>query len=100
MKTAFVLAALLGVSVALPALAQSEPSDRYRRDQSQTAPTWNDQQAQNPSKERTGELENLRDKGMTSPNVRGEGVQENPNTGVPEPQRTEPPTPSDRGIRP
>jgi len=100
MKTAFVLATLLGASVTLPALAQSEPSDRYRRDESQSAPDWSGQQAQRPEGERTGEIENLRERGMTSPNVRGEGVKEDPETGVPQRQPNEPSSPSERGVRP
>lgn len=82
----FVCAAALTVLAAWPAGAQYQsetPSDRYTRDPTQ-ARERAEQQAQNPNRRQPGQVETLRDKGMTSPNVQGQQAPENYETGVPE----------------
>lgn len=88
MKT-FVLAALLATLAAMPAAAQSmsqpeTPSDRYNRERPDDS---RDQQAQTREQRKTGEIETLRQKSMSSPNVKGQRVPEDPETGVPEPRQ-------------
>lgn len=88
MKT-FVCAALLAVVAAGPVAAQSmsqpeTPSDRYTRERPDDS---RDQQAESREQRKTGEIETLRQKSMSSPNVKGQQVPENPETGVPEPRQ-------------
>lgn len=84
----FVCAAALTLLAAWPAGAQYQsetPSDRYTRDPAQPR-EQSDQQAQTPNRRDSGKVETLRDRGMSSPNVQGEAVPENPETGVPDPR--------------
>src|SRR5512145_1304285 len=82
----FLLAAALGLLVTVPAWAQSDPSDRYRRDQPQASQGQNDQEAQSPSDRNAGEIEDLRRNSMSAPNVKGDQVPDNPATGAAAPE--------------
>lgn len=89
MKTLLSVATAILLTVAtLPALAQSSaPSDRYTPTQPQAGVTGNDQQAQTPNDRRhSGAVENLRSEHMSSPNVKGQRVPENPETGAAAPE--------------
>lgn len=99
MKT-LLCAALLSVLAVMPAAAQSQSgksSDRYTRERPQQG---TDQQAQTREGQRSGEVETLRNKHMSSPNVKGEQVPEEPATGVPMPDQSGRAKPSEGGIRP
>jgi hypothetical protein len=83
--------AATGVLLAM-SLAPAQAQDRYRRDEPPAATATPqdqqaDQQAQTPDRRHRGEIQTLRRNGMSSPNVQGEAVPENPNTGVPEAQQ-------------
>lgn len=98
----FVCAAVLAALTAMPAAAQSmsqpeTPSDRYNREQ---AGESRDQQAQTPEQRKSGEIETLRRDQMSSPNVKGQRVPENTETGVPEAQQQGRAKQSEGGIRP
>lgn len=97
-----ILAAAL-ILAALPAWAQSrsESSDRYRRDQPSATEERPGEQAQTPGEPRQpGQIESLRRDHMSSPNVQGERVPEDPSTGTPEPRRQRQPERTEGGIRP
>lgn len=101
MKT-FVYAAVLTVLVAGPATAQSmsqpeTPSDRYTRERPDDS---DDQQAQTREQRKSGEIETLRRDHMSSPNVKGQRVPEDTETGVPEAQQQGRAKQSEGGIRP
>lgn len=86
MKT-LLCAAALALLTAMPAAAQSQSetsSDRYTRDRPQQSP---DQQAQTREGRKSGEVETLRNRSMSSPNVTGQKVPEDPATGVPAPDQ-------------
>lgn len=76
---------ILASFLAVPAFAQQstmpEDSNRPRTQRNY------DQQSQTPAPEweRKGSVETLRQKHMSSPNVQGEAVPENPSTGIPDP---------------
>lgn len=97
MKMLFPAALALAMLAGIPAQAQS---DRYTRPEPQAAPTDNDQQAQTPEQRKAGEIEDLRQKSMSSPNVRGQKVPEDPATGVPEAQQGSQPKREEGGMRP
>lgn len=97
---ALLCAAILAALAAGPAAAQSaadQPSDRYTRDRPQTDA---DQQAQTRDRRHSGQVETLRRDHMSSPNVKGESVQEDPATGVPQPTRRDRPSGSGDTARP
>lgn len=82
-------ATALALLAALPAAAQSNAessSDRYTRDRPQTNVDRPDQQAQTRDRRHSGEVETLRSRNMTSPNVKGENVPENTETGAAAPE--------------
>lgn len=97
MNMLFPTAIALGLLASLPAQAQS---DRYTRPQPQATPGEADQQAQTPDRKRAGEVETLRRDHMSSPNVQGESVPENPATGVPAPELRDQPKREEGGVRP
>lgn len=99
MRTLFcavVLAALATGPVAAQSTSEP-PSDRYTRDRPQTDA---DQQAQTRDRRHSGQVETLRRDHMSSPNVKGESVPEDPATGVPEPTRRSRPSGEDQPSRP
>ncbi|MBI5162323.1 MAG: hypothetical protein HY985_00305 [Magnetospirillum sp.] len=80
-------AAVVGALASGPALAQqSYPYPPAPADQGY-APGGIDQQAQMPREDgrERGKVDQLRTDKMSSPNIRGERVPENPSTGLPEP---------------
>ncbi|HTH16659.1 MAG TPA: hypothetical protein VL974_08410 [Magnetospirillum sp.] len=83
MKT-FLPMAVLAALAAFPALGQTT-SDTTTMPRSERERSMQEQ-AQRPDQRQQGEIQELRDKGMTSPDVQGQAVPENPNTGVPEAQ--------------
>lgn len=84
-------ATALALLAALPAAAQSNAetsSDRYRRDAPQTnLDRPDDQQAQTPDRRHRGEIETLRRDNMSSPNVKGQQVPEDTETGAAAPEQ-------------
>lgn len=85
--TPLLAAALIGVLASGPALAQQAyPYPPAPADQGY-APGETDQQAQTPRDHppQSGKVDQLRTDQMSSPNVRGERVPENPSTGLAEP---------------
>lgn len=97
-------AVLLTILTAAPAAAQMQaetPSDRYTRDPAQERPRdLDDQQAQARDRRRQGEVQDLRRDHMNSPNVKGQRVPEDTETGVPEPQQRDRTRNTEGGIRP
>lgn len=101
MKAVLAAIATLTLTTAIPAWAQSqspeaESSDRYRRD----TPEVEDQQAQTPAERGQGEIEALRREHMSSPNIRGEQVPENPATGAAAPEQGPQQERHEGGVRP
>lgn len=89
MKT-LICAAVLAALAALPASAQSSSessSDRYTRDRPQSNVDQTDQQAQTPDRRHRGEIETLRRDNMSSPNIKGERVPEDTQTGAAAPEQ-------------
>ncbi len=100
MRKVIPVMAVLAIAAAAPALAQEY---RYPSDNSATTATppesgampqsreeWErDQQARTPEsseQEHPGTVETLRNRSMSSPNVEGDAVPDNPATGVPAPE--------------
>lgn len=79
--------AVLAIAVAAPALAQQQyPSQSESTTSQPPASRENlDEQARTPEA-KPGEVETLRERGMSSPNVQGQKVPEDPATGIPEAQ--------------
>jgi len=90
MKQAIPVVAALAIASAAPALAQQEyryPSDTSPPPQSRED-SQRDQQARTPEADKqddAGEIETLRSRSMSAPNVKGDAVPESPATGVPQP---------------
>lgn len=88
-------ATALALLAALPAAAQSDvetPSDRYTRDRppsnaAQSNVDRPDQQAQSRDRRHRGEIETLRRDNMSAPNVRGQAVPEDTETGAAAPEQ-------------
>lgn len=85
--------AALAIATVTPALAQQQyPPDNSTSNPAASQPSSRsydqDQQARtpDPNADRPGTVETLRERGMSSPNVQGEAVPENPATGVPAPE--------------
>ncbi|MBC7951417.1 MAG: hypothetical protein H7Z12_06270 [Rhodospirillaceae bacterium] len=79
--------AVLAIAVATPALAQQQnPSDNPATNSQPSSREDADQQARTPDERSSGEIETLRQRSMSSPNIKGEAVPENPATGVPAPE--------------
>lgn len=82
--------AVLAIAVAAPALAQQQypsqsPSNESTTSQPPASRENMDEQARTPEA-KPGEVETLRERGMSSPNVQGQKVPEDPATGIPEAQ--------------
>ncbi|MBC7905912.1 MAG: hypothetical protein H7Y60_04080 [Rhodospirillaceae bacterium] len=80
--------AALAIAAATPALAQQQyPSDNSTTTSQPSSREESEEQARTPETDErsSGSVETLRDRSMSSPNVKGEAVPENPATGVPDP---------------
>lgn len=102
MKT-LMCAAVLAALAALPAAAQSNSetsSDRYTRDRPQSNVDQPDQQAQSRDRRHRGEVETLRRDHMTAPNIKGEAVPEDTETGAAAPEQRGNAKRTEGGIRP
>lgn len=79
--------AVLAIVVTAPALAQQYPPDSATTSQPRSRESI-DEQARTPdsNEQPSGTVETFRERGMSSPNVQGESVPENPNTGTPAPE--------------
>lgn len=80
--------AVFAALAATPAMAQQQYNSDYPATTAQPSGRYDaEQQARTPEDNKpTGTVETLRDKSMSSPNVKGQRVPEDPNTGVPEAQ--------------
>ncbi|HLO77554.1 MAG TPA: hypothetical protein VK196_13945 [Magnetospirillum sp.] len=100
MKMLLSAAVALVALASLPALAQSESSDRYTRSPAEADASRQDQQAQRHDRRHAGEVETLRRDHMNSPNIKGERVPENTETGAAAPELRDQPKQTEGGIRP